>query len=137
MPHLPTFAAEVAALNERVTNIEGGLRTIAEAVTALGAKMDSGSRTNWQPIWAALGVMTSILGLMGAVVYMPIKEAQMRVERDIVAVEQRTREGDAALRADIVPRREQELFLKQYDRSIERLVTRIDRLEYGHGKVEK
>lgn len=129
MPNQPTFAAEVAALNERVTNIEGGLRSVADAVTALGTKLDSRSQTNWQPIWSALGVMTAILGLAGAVVYSPIKASQDRAERDIYTLDTRMREGDTLLRNDIVPRRELDVLLSQHTRSLDRIYQRLDRIE--------
>lgn len=126
----PTFAAEVAALNERVTNIEGGLRSVADAVTALGAKLDTRSQTNWQPIWSALAVMTAILGLAGAVVYAPIKESQYRTERDLIILDQRIRDGDSALKADIVPRRELEALWKENEKALDRMYSRLERIEH-------
>lgn len=123
--------AQLAALDQRVTGIEQGLQSVADAVSSLGSKIDARSQTNWGPIWSALGTMTAVLGLIGATVYAPIKETQLRMERDIVTLDQHQREGDNALKAELVPRREHELFWKTYERSLERIVTRIDRLEYG------
>lgn len=127
-----SFATEVATLNQRVTNMEDGLRSIAEAVGKLGAKFDARSTTNWGPIWTAIGVMTAVLGLVGTVLYSPIKEAQIRMERDVASLERRLEAGDASIRAELVPRREHELFWKQYERSLERIVQRLDRID-GHG----
>lgn len=135
-PMHQSFATEVATLNQRVTNMEDGLRSIADAVAGLSSKFDARSATNWGPIWSALGVMTALLGLIGAVVYAPIKEGQSRTEQDLARLERRVEAGDNGLRQDIVPRREHELFWKQYERSLDRVVQRLDRIE-RQGKDSK
>lgn len=121
--------AQLAALDQRVTGIENGLQSVAQAVTSLGVKIDARSQTNWGPIWAALGVMTTMLGLLGAVVYAPIKESQLRMERDVSALEGRFRDSEHAMKNEIVPRREHEQFWRQYEKTLDRLVQRQDRLE--------
>ena len=134
MPNSADAGAQLAALDQRVTGIEQGLQSVADAVGSLGAKIDSKSATNWGPIWSALGVMTAMLGLLGAVVYAPIKESTNRLERDVATLELKLRDQETSLRSEIVPRREHEQFWRQYEKSLDRIVTRIDRLEYGPKK---
>ena len=62
------------------------MQTVVEAITTLGQKIDLKTQTSWGPIWAAMGVCVAMLGLLGTVVYAPIKDSQSRVEESLAAL---------------------------------------------------
>lgn len=126
--------AHVAGIEARVTGLEGGLKNVLDAVNSLATKVDSRSATPWGVI-ASFGILgVAVLGGFGKLAYDPIKDTQVRQEILLEKVSERREAGDKDLRAMIVPRSEHELFWKGYDRSLERIVKRLDRLEYGDKK---
>lgn len=144
-PDHHTTRAEVATLGTRVGQLEKGMNTIGEKLDGLMNLFSSRGQTNWQHIISAGSLLTAVLGLVGTVVYLPIKDSQIRAEVSILALSAKTEATfekvisrmelrDERIMSQIVPRQEHELFWKNYDRTIERVVKRLDRIEF---KAEK
>lgn len=134
--------AAIASLGTRVTNIETVMGSLGRKLDDVLALISARSQMNWTPILTAAGVITSILGLVGTVIYMPIKEAQTRAEMGLERLQSRSELAfdkvvarmelnDQQIKSQMVPRTEHELFWKQYEKTMDRVITRLDRLEYG------
>jgi hypothetical protein len=142
MTYHPYTDAQFAALDQRVTGLEKGLADLGDTVTrqnqavmaqigALSDKLDERARTPWGVIWSAMGASITLFGLLGALVYRPIDQAQTRLEREQVSMQQQLQEQLTALRLQIVPRGEHQERWRISDRDLERLEKRVDRLEQG------
>jgi multidrug resistance efflux pump len=116
--------AELAALEARVEGLERGVESIAREIKNLAVRIDERGRTPWALIWSGLGVAASLVGLVGALVLRPIDEAQARLDR-----------VQAAFAAELVPRREHQERWRQEERAIERLESRLDRLERAESRL--
>lgn len=121
-------SAEVAVLGQRVTSIENILHGVVDTLNALSNKIDSKSVTNWAPI--SVGV--TVLGLLGAIVYMPIREAQSRQELAMERILARLDTSEQRLTDKMVPRKEFENEARDNERRLERVIKRLDMIEYGN-----
>lgn len=74
--------------------------------------------TPWGVILTGLGVGFSIMCGIGALAYSPIKESTARLELQVDRMSEK-----------IVPRVEHERLWRQNERTIDRLITRLDRLD--------
>lgn len=144
-PDHHTTRAEVATLGNRVGHLEKGMSDIAGKLDSLVGLISTRGQTNWQHILSAGSLLTAVLGLVGTVVYMPIKDSQVRAELSIIALGTKTESAfdkllgrmetrDERISGQIVPRQEHELFWKNYERTMERVVKRLDRIEFKGGR---
>jgi hypothetical protein len=109
MPHtapLTDPSTQYAALQERVHGLgqqflhfeqttNRGFQQVESAIATLSAEVRAGGKTQWQTIITSVGVLVAILGALGTLAYLPIKNGM-----DSLAGEAR------ALREAIVPRSE-------------------------------
>ena len=114
--------AHLAAVEQRVTGLEIGVRDIASAVTNLSNKIDSTARPQWGVIWSALGVGVAILIAIGGLAYAPINSGLSKLDRDLDKHEQ-----------IFYTRTEAERGRMLNDRNLERLERRIEKLEDRRG----
>lgn len=140
--HYTTTRVEVANLGTRVGALEQGMNSIGTKLDGLVNLMSSRGQTNWSHILGAGSLLTAILGLVGAVVYQPIQSGQTRNELAILGLASKT-EGtfdkmmsrmetrEERIVSQMVPRQEHELFWKNYERTLDRVVKRLDRIEYS------
>lgn len=103
--NLPKETADhVAAIDSRVTGLEVQFRAldtslrglaadtksefqnVTNAINALGAKMEAGSRTNWPVLISAAMLVVAILGSLGVALWSPIKSDLERMASDIKAL---------------------------------------------------
>lgn len=140
-PSHHTTRAEVATLGTRVGQLEKGMGVIGDKLDALVGLISARGQTNWTHIFAAGSLLTAVLSLVGAVVYMPIQTGQVRNEQAIMALATKTEATfdkviarmeakDERITNMMVPRQEHELFWKNYERTMERVVKRLDRIEF-------
>jgi hypothetical protein len=73
----------LAALDQRVTGLEQGIKDVVTAVSILSNEIRQGGKTQWPVIWSAVGVGISVLSLIGAMAYFPIREAQADFRNDL------------------------------------------------------
>lgn len=118
MPERPYEVAHYAALEQRVTGLENSVSKVADAVTALGNKLDVRSTPQWSVLLTAIGIGIAILTAIGGLAYRPIDMAV-----------QDTKEEFARLRATVVPRQEHERNWNLLDRDLLALNKRIERVE--------
>lgn len=130
-----TSGAHFAALEQRVSGLEGSLKDIAGQISGLSNKLDERGKTPWGIIITGAGVAFSVVVAIGGLAYAPIVTTQARLEFDM-------REHYRELRADInrvdkdTPSRlEYDRGRAVNDRTLERIERRIDRLEYGKGNT--
>lgn len=114
--------SHIAALEQRVTGLEVGVRDIATAVTNLSNKIDSTARPQWGVIWSALGVGVAILIAIGSLAYAPVGTSITEIKRDI------DRQDDR-----FFTRAEAERGRNLNDRFFERIERRLEKLEDRKG----
>lgn len=102
-----------AALEQRVYGVEQTLQGISAQITGLATKWDERGRTQWPTIFSAMGVLLSVLIVIGGMAYLPIKQAQEKTDREITS-----------LRADAVSIAAFQDFRSTYENN--RLVSRQD-----------
>jgi hypothetical protein len=111
--------AQYARLSERVenqgkdivdlrSNMNTGFQSVNASLSTLSHELRSNSKTQWPVIWAAIGVSFSVLGVVGAMAYFPIREGQVEVKTDIRAVSTETKGAIATLADRIVTQKEME-----------------------------
>lgn len=124
------FDAETkfAAMDERVSNLGRQVITLEhstrEGFAAIGARMEtqsrettaalsaiqreitSGSKTPWPVIWSAMGVCVGILGLIGALVYTPIRDDATELKAAIIDIRKAVDAQFSAVTANVVARQE-------------------------------
>lgn len=143
-----TFDAQAryAALDERVTNLrtsfvnlEGEMRSgfvsINSHLTSLSNELRTSTKTQWPVIWAAAGVVFSVLIGIGGALYLPVLNGLSEIKSDVKdvrantvtrdeldaraarAAEDRTRveKAIADIRADLTPKSEREVILQGID----------------------
>lgn len=119
MPTTPTpEAAHYAALDQRVTGLEGAVKDIASGVRDLGTKLDNNSKTPWPTIISLAGVAVAILVAIGGLAYRPIDAAQSRLESELKIVQ-----------LQIVPRGEHTEHWRRDEKDVDHLRHRIEKLE--------
>ena len=129
MSQPPGTSAHWAALEQRVTGLEHGIRDVVVAVRGLADKIDSRSVTPWGLI-ASFGLLAiAVLGAFGKLAYDPVKDTQVRQELMIERLADHVSDQNKDLRQIIVPRDEYEKTWTAAQRSIDQLASRADRLE--------
>ena len=89
--------SKYAALDDRVLGVVRHVRglehTMRENFGALAVRLDrlstemsAGQKTQWPVVWAAMGVCVSILGLIGGILYYPIRSELAETKATIVEV---------------------------------------------------
>lgn len=93
---MPNGTIETAVLSDRVTHTQQNLvavqseihelrsvmattddiRDLARQVGALGAKIETMGRPQWQVMWSGMGVGVSVLIMIGTMAYLPIRDKQ-------------------------------------------------------------
>ncbi len=111
-------AAHYAALAQRVTGLEDGMKTIVSAVNGLADKLDRKGQTPWGTIASLAGVAVAILVAIGGLAYRPIDAAQARLDAELKVVQ-----------LQIVPRGEHERNWRVADRDLAKVEKRLDVLE--------
>lgn len=143
--HYTTTRVEVANLGSRVDRMETMMGSLGNKLDDVLALISAKGETNWQHILGAGTLCIAVLGFIGGIAYWPIAAGQNRMELSIAAQATRTDalvdklvaamdKRDERISLQIVPRSEHELFWKNYDRTIQRVVERLDRIEYGKVK---
>lgn len=69
------IGTKVASMDARLGGVEGAITKIFGAIEALGSKIDRRSETPWGSIWAACGVVLTVLTVVGGMAIMPLKES--------------------------------------------------------------
>lgn len=82
----PSIDPRYAALEQRVYGVEQTLQGISAQITGLSTKWDERGRTQWPTIFSAMGVLLSVLIVIGGMAYLPIKQAQEKTDREITAL---------------------------------------------------
>ena len=111
-------AAHYAALAQRVTGLEDGMKSIVSAVNGLAEKLDRKGQTPWGTITSLAGVAVAILVAIGGLAYRPIDAAQARLDAEL-----------KVLQFQIVPRGEHERNWRVADRDLAKVEKRLDVLE--------
>lgn len=119
-PPAPHHDPNYARLDQRVTGLEQAVSGIASAISDLGKKLDERSRPQWMLLVGALGLVITLLGVIGAAWKAPIDGIVARQEMDL-----------RDLRDDMVPRVEIDTFSAFQMRERDDVRSRLDRLE-GH-----
>ena len=123
--HDPT--TQYAALQERVHGLGQqflhfeqatgrSFQQVETALAALSAELRAGGKTQWQTIITSVGVLVAILGSLGALAYLPIKNGM-----DGLSGEART------MREMIVPRAEHADRWRRTERDIDALEAAVTR----------
>jgi hypothetical protein len=118
---------QFAALQERVYGLgqqflhfeettNRGFQQVESAIATLSAEVRAGGKTQWQTIVTAVGVLVAILGALGTLAYLPIKNGMDAVTGD-------TR----AMRDAIVPRSEHVERWRRTDEDLKRLEAELRR----------
>ncbi|GGH14978.1 hypothetical protein GCM10007036_14640 [Alsobacter metallidurans] len=104
------------------TENTGEFRAITSAIGDLQKTIAGNAGIRGAQIWPAIGAMTAVLGLVGGILYWPIKDS---------IVELRTSQKDTigAINERMVPRAEHAEKWRQNEHDNQRLEERIDRLE--------
>lgn len=135
------LVTKVASLDARLGGLEKNVQGIGDSISTLSNKLDKRSETPWGQIWAACGVVLTIVSLVGSMALNPIKEGDIR--RDLMISDMQksfmARDdikelvGSAAARiqvnsdaigkiqADVVPRSEHEDHWREIDRRLNQL----------------
>lgn len=127
-------------LGQRVLALESGVQQISVKLDNLAGMFSSRGQTNWNHIMSAGSLLTAVLGLVGAVVYLPIKDNQIRAEVSIRTLSnkteatfdkllERTEARALQIQTQLVPRAEQEMFWRNYERTLDRVNRRIDKID--------
>lgn len=87
MPETSTDNAVIAALDQRVTGLEQGIKDVVTAVSILSNEIRSSTKTQWPVIWSAVGVGISVLTVIGGLLIWPMREAQMDLRQAIREVD--------------------------------------------------
>ena len=111
-------AAHYAALAQRVTGLEDGMKSIVSAVNGLAEKLDRKGQTPWPVIWSAASVVVAVLGGAGVLAYRPIDDGMSRIEAEL-----------QLMRVQVVPRGEHERSWRVADRDLAKVEKRLDVLE--------
>lgn len=98
--------AKLAGFEERLTGVEKSVDEVARAIGTLSTEIRQSQKTQWPVIWQAMTVAISVLGLIGAMAYWPVRVEQARLQLEMDKQE-----------AQIVPRREAELW-RQFTKDI-------------------
>ena len=118
---------QFAALQERVYGLgqqflhfeettNRGFQQVESAIATLSAEVRAGGKTQWQTIVTAVGVLVAILGALGTLAYLPIKNGM-----DSLTGEARS------LREAIVPRSEHVERWRRTDEDLKRLEAELRR----------
>lgn len=140
-PSHHTTRAEVATLGTRVGQLEKGMNDIAGKLDGLVGLISSRGQTNWGHIISAGSLMCAILGLVGGALYLPILTGQAKNEIAVASLATKTEGtfekvlGRMEAREErthnmLVPRQEIELWREQTRWQMERIVKRLDRIEF-------
>lgn len=78
---------QLAALDQRVTGLEQGIKDVVTAVSILSNEIRQGSKTQWPVIWSAMGVGLTMLGLVGVLVYRPVDTAVTDVKSRLIEMD--------------------------------------------------
>lgn len=130
-----TSGAHFAALEQRVSGLEGSLKDIAGQISGLANKLDERGKTPWPVIWSAIGVSFTMVVAIGGLAYAPIVATQARLEADMRGHYAELRGEVQRVDRDTPNRAEYERGRVVNDRNLERIERRIDRLEYGKGNT--
>lgn len=136
----PGSAAQWAGLEQRVTGLEKGVQDILGTLRGLSGQLMSNQKPQWGVIWSALGVMCTVLTLVGGLAYMPVVQNLGRLD----AINDKTAEKvgaalsrlddkiahvDERLRDQIVPRAEHQRIWDATVRNFDALARRIEQVE--------
>lgn len=67
------------------TQIEALRHDFSTAIAGLHSKLDRQAQPQWAVIYAGLGVMVSVLAIIGALIIMPFRERQLEFQAQLAA----------------------------------------------------
>ena len=125
----PDATIQFAALQERVHGLgqqflqleqttTRAFQQVESAIATLSAEMRAGGKTQWQTIVTSVGVIVAILGALGGLAYLPVRNGM-----DVLGAELRL------LRDATVPRAEQAERWRRADEDIRALQAELRRAE--------
>lgn len=114
----PVHDPRVDRLDQRVAGLESAVADIGSSIKDLGKKFDERSRPQWVVIVGALGLVVTLLGVVGAAWKAPIDGIVARQEQDLREV-----------KSAIVPRVEHEYHWTAVEQADADIKKRLDRLE--------
>lgn len=107
-----------ARLDQRVTGLEASVQGIATSIGEIGKKLDERSRPQWILLISGIGILITLLGVIGAAWKAPIDSIVARQERDILTIQ-----------GAMVPRVEIDNLRASTARERDDMRDRLDRLE--------
>ena len=111
-------APDTSDLGQRVSALEIGVQNILGALHDVSQKLDKRSETQW-PVIIGFGTLSLlVIGALGTLAYVPVKESSYRIEEAVKA----TRDG-------AMTRREFDLIERVNERTFDSIMTRLERLE--------
>ena len=110
-------AAHYAALAQRVTGLEDGMKSVVSAVNGLADKLDRRGQTPWGVIASFGGVSVGVLGLIGGLAYRPIDQGMSKLQEEIKVTQ-----------SQLVSRPEHQRNWSLLDRDMDRMERRLLRL---------
>jgi hypothetical protein len=110
--------ANFAALEQRVTGLEGGVAKIQTSLDNLASNLAVNAKTPWGVILTGIGVMAGVMTTIGGLAYLPVREGIGEVKSAIRELDRQQ-----------VPRVEHEKVWEFQRRLGDSSVRRIERLE--------
>lgn len=126
---LPEPASQYGALQERVSGLgqqflhfeqatTRSFQQVETAIATLSAELRAGGKTQWQTIVTSVGVIVAILGALGGLAYLPVRNGMEQL-----AAETRL------LRESVVPRAEHAERWRRTDEDLKALADDLRRAE--------
>lgn len=106
-------AMRIGILSQRTTNLETLVQSINHSIGAMSSKVDerfnalaANMAERSRPQWQALGVMLTVLIVLGGLVYWPIRETTNDLKNSVLTLAQETNRSFELLGAKMVTREE-------------------------------